>query len=180
MDEIFDVITGRSYGIAHLRTKVISYRLLLDKQQVSVDLHVYYANHCYTRSRTAKDPEEAVLFREWKKDDTLDERVFCSQRYKFSLQLPRLIEDLSHAVCYRGNDNHVFYRLKSDPKARCSINGWYICGRLDSSARHQQLRLNIRSVHYRTNQPAGIRGTCRFFQILTPFYLIQKTKYGWL
>jgi hypothetical protein len=163
VDEVFDVITGRSYDIAHLRTKVVSYCLLLDRQQVSVNLHVYYAHHCYTRSRMAKDPVEAVLFRERKKDGTFDERVFCPQRYEFSLQLPRLMSDLSHAVCYRGNDNQVFYRLKSDPKARSSINGWYICGRLDTSARHQQLRLNIRSVHYRTNQPAGVRGMCRFF-----------------
>jgi hypothetical protein len=88
--------------------------------------------------------------------------------------------DLGHAVCYRGNDNHVFYRLKSDPRARSRIIGWYICGRLDTSVRHQQLRLNIRSVHYRTNEPAGIRGTCRFFQILEPFYVAQRTKYSWL
>ena len=159
---------------------MISYCLLLDKQQVSVNLHVYYANHCYTRSRMANDPADAVLFREWKKDGTLDERVFCPQRYDFSLQLPRLMSDLGHAVCYRGNDNQVFYRLKSDPRARSSINGWYIYGRLDISVRHQQLRLNIRSVHYRTNQPAGVRGMCRFFQILGPFYLAQKTKYRWI
>lgn len=180
MDEVFDVITGRSYDIAHLRTTVISFCLLLDKKQVSVDLRVYYANHCYTRSRVARDSDEAVLFRERKRDGTCDERVFCAKRYEFSLQLPRLMADLGHALCFRGNDNQLFYRLKSDPKARNNIHGWYICGRLDTSARHQQLRLNIRSVHYRTNQPAGVRGICRFFQILTPFYLAQKTKYGWL
>jgi len=53
---------------------VISYCLLLDKQQVSVNLHVYYANHCYTRSRMANDPADAVLFREWKKDGTLEQQ----------------------------------------------------------------------------------------------------------
>jgi hypothetical protein len=114
VDEVFDVTNGRSHDITHLRPAVISYCLLLDKRQVSVNLHVYYANHCYTRSRMANDPVDAVLFREWK------------------------------------------------------------------SVRHQQLRLNIRSVHYRTNQPAGVRGMCRFFQILGPFYLAQRTKYHWI
>ena len=180
MDEIFDAITGRSYPVVHLRTKAIPFHLLLDREQVSIHLYVYYANHCYTRSRTADDPDDAVLLRELKRDGTYDERIFCPKRYEFSAQLPQLIEDLGHALCFRGNDNQVFYRLKSDPKARSSVHGWYICGRLDTNVRHRQLRLNIRSVHYRTNQPAGVRGTCRFFQILTPFYLSQKTKHDWL
>lgn len=180
MDEVFDVITGKSYDIAHLATTVVPFYLLVDGQQVTVDLHVFYANHCYTRSRKEGDPEEAVLFRERKRDGSIDERVFCPKRYQFSLQLPQLVADLSQALCYRGSDRQLFYRLKSDPKARKRIYGWYVCGRLDASAGHQQLRLNIRSVHYRTNEPDGVRGTCRFFQILTPFYLAQKDKFDWL
>lgn len=180
MDEVFDVVTGMSYDIAHLATTVVPFYLVVDDQQVIVNMHVFYANHCYTRSRKQGEPEDAVLFRERRQDGTLDERVFCPKRYQFSLQLPQIVSDLSQAMCYRGSDSQLFYRLKSDPKARKGIYGWYVCGRLAPNATHQQLRLNIRSVHYRTNEPDGIRGMCRFFQILTPFYQAQKNKYDWL
>jgi hypothetical protein len=70
--------------------------------------------------------------------------------------------------------------VKSDAGARHRTHGWYVCGRLDASTKHRQLRLNIRSVHYRTNEPNDARGQARFYQILQPFYVVQKAKYDWL
>jgi len=180
MDEVFDFKTGKSYDIAHLASTVIPFYLLIAGQQVAVDLHVFYSNHCFTRSRIEGDSDKAVLFREPNKDGSVDERVFCPKRYAFSLQLPQIVASLNQAMCYRGGQSQIFYRLKSDPKAKQRLHGWYICGRLDANVKHQQLRMNIRSLHHRTNEPNDVRGQCRFFHILLPFYLAQKAKYAWI
>jgi hypothetical protein len=180
MDEVFDVITGKSYDLAHLAPSVVPFHLLIEGEQVTVDLHVFYSNHCYTRSRVEGDPDDAVLFRELNKDGEWDERVFCPKRYAFSLQLPQVVAQLNQSMCYRGGQSQIFYRFKSGPNAKTPMHGWYICGRLDANVKHQQLRMNIRSVHYRTNEPNDVRDKRRFFQILLPFYLAQKEKYDWL
>lgn len=180
MNEVFDANTNKSYDVSHLTSTVVPFNLLIAGNQVVVDLHVYYSNHCFTRSRVQGDPDEAVLFSEVNKCGNVDERVFCPNRYAFSLQLLKILASLNQAMCYRGGQGQIFYRLKNDPGAKQRSHGWYICGRLDANVKHQQLRMNIRSVHHRTNEPNDVRGQCRFFHILMPFYIAQKAKYAWL
>jgi hypothetical protein len=180
MDWVRDVVTGEDHDIAHLRPEIMSFHLMVDGRGLEVPLHVYYSNHCFTRSRVEGDPDAAVLFRETSRQGRVDERVFCPKRYRFSLGLPDLVSSLGQAMCFRGGSGEIFYRVRTDPTARQRTHGWYVCGRLDASAKHRELRLNIRSVHYRTNEPSDVRGQARFFQILQPFYEAQKAKYDWL
>jgi len=117
MDEVFDAITGRSYPVAHLKAKAVPFHLLLDREQVSIHLHVYYANHCYTRSRTADDPDDTVLFRELKRDGTYDERIFCPKRYEFSVSWHVSLLPDPHAVLSFAKDK-ARLALRKSPSTR--------------------------------------------------------------
>lgn len=180
MDEYVDPATGRKYRLIHLGVSTASFPLRIDGAMVVVDLVVHYANHCYTRSRRPGEGEHLVLFRERLSDGTLDERIFCPLRWRFSLGLPAIVAVLNQSLCYAGRNREVFYKVKSDVGGP-STKGWYICGRLGVNVRRKQLFLSIRSIHYRTNQPHDIRRPGkRFYEILIPFYQAQKAKYPWV
>jgi hypothetical protein len=180
LERCVGINTRVEYDVSHLRSHPVTYVVKIDGHDVDVPLQVYYSCHCFTRSKTTGDDDSAVLFKESHKNGRIDQRVFCEKRYAFSLSLPGIVTTLGQSMCYRGGKGELFYKAIPDAKARIRTHGWYVCGRLDANVTHQELRLNIRSAHYRTNEPNDVRGQTRFYQILQPFYLAQKYKYDWL
>lgn len=164
--------------VGHLSSSVVHYTLKLKSGAITLNATIYYSSHCYTRSRKPEDPVESVLFSEMKRDGSIDERVFCADRWAFSKKLPGILANLESALCYRGSRNEVFYRVDD---ATATGSRWAICMALDINAHAQELRLSVRSVHQRNNLPADAKlPQQRFFAILRDFYLPRATKYSWL
>lgn len=177
-DHVFDPTAGIERSLVHLAPCVVPYTLRLKSGDVVLPIAVYYANHCYTRSRKPGDSPEAVLFREPKHGGAIDERVFCIDRWSFSQRLPAVLEKLEGTMCYRSSQNELFYRVED---AKPSGGGWAICMRLDINASAQELRLSVRSVHHRQNLPHDVKHPqVRFFSILRDFYLPRVSQYPWL
>jgi len=179
MDEYVDPSSGQKYRLTHLGVSAVPFHMKINGNIITVDLVVHYSNHCYTRSRVAGDDEKFVLFTDRKSDGSLDERVFCPTRWKFSKDLPAIIATLNQSLCYAGGSREIFYRVKSDPGGP-RVKGWYICGRLGVNPARRQLTMSVRSVHHRTNEPHDTRGSKRFYEILIPFYQAQKAKHTWV
>ncbi len=176
-EKIERALSGRS--IAHLAESTLPIEVRVDGVPYIVIVSVYYTNHCWTKSRD-QEPEEDVIFRERKSDGSIDERVFCQKRWEFSTQLPNLINNISHSLCLPGRSKEIFYKLKNDPKVG-SHAGWYICARLDANHSRKLITLSIRSTHYRTNQPADLRGApIRFWAIFWKFYKVLRERHDWV
>lgn len=171
------VLAGRS--ISHLNESDLPVEVRVDGTAYIVAVRIYYTNHCWTKSRE-NEPDEDVIFRERKSDGSIDERVFCQKRWEFSKQLPDIISNISHALCLPGRSKEIFYRLKNDAKVS-SHAGWYICARLDANHSKKLITLSIRSTHYRTNQPADLRGApTRFWAIFWKFYKALRERHDWV
>jgi len=167
-----DPATGKEYCLKHLRNTVNTYQVMLDKGKplIDVPVQVYYSNHCYSRGREPGDPDDWVLPGARKlRDGRLDERVFCPDRWDFSLALPAIICNLADKGCYQGDHQEILYRLEgANPRDR--EQGWYICIRLSFRENNTpNVALNVRSVHWRPNKPFDIgrgHGTQRFYALL--------------
>lgn len=150
-DTVIDPASGEAHCLAHLQPYFIDYSIRLSGEPVTVRVRVHFSNHCYTRSLKDGEDESLILFSEPRKHFT-DHRVFCPQRYQFSLKLPAIVEGLVHSQCLPAGQREMFYRLEDSPPT-AKHHGWYLCLRLNPSAKHQNITLSVRSVHYRTNRP---------------------------
>lgn len=175
-DRIDDALRARP--IDHLVDTILPVEVRINGEAFLVNVHVHYSNHCWTKARKG-EPSESVLFREHHRGG-VDERVFCEQRWQFSKQLPAMIGAISHALCLRGGSNEVFYRMKDDPgKGRKA--GWYACIRLAANQTQKEITLSVRSVHYRTNRPADVRGApVRFWALFWGFYKELRPRNDWV
>jgi hypothetical protein len=175
---VIDSVTGETYSLEHLKSLPMTYTIKPGGNPVDVELYLHFSNHCYTKSRKSHHTDEEVLFRETKKNGTIDERVFCKERWEFSKLLPEIFRELHAKPCFIGNEKTMFYRQENKPFVG-SHEGWYICARFGVSNKHENLVITVRSVHYRTNRPESIRGESkRFYVWLMRFY--QDTKRDWL
>lgn len=164
--------------IDHLGDRVLRVEVRIDGQPFLVNVRVYYSNHCWTRTRK-DEPEDRVLIREYHAGG-VDERIFCQHRWTFSRQLPGMIHSISHALCLRGRSREVFYRVKPDPE-NGSNAGWYACVRLGANHARKEITLSVRSLHYRTNRPADIRGApVRFWALFWEFYRDLRARHDWV
>lgn len=170
-----DALTGEVHSIQHLSPRIINYSIKVDGKTENVPVRVDFSEHCYTRSRKEGDPEEAVILSEPRKDKTTDERVFCLDRWNFSLQLPTILEELRDRMCFVGNSSEVFYRQEDAP-APGDRAGWYICMRFDYRAKWNEMRISVRSCHWRTNRPIEVRGpNKRFYMIFAAYYKKKRS-----
>ncbi|MEW8009252.1 MAG: hypothetical protein G8D88_17665 [gamma proteobacterium symbiont of Ctena orbiculata] len=173
---VTDTATGESYSLEHLKPFQVTYSIKVNGEPKDVTLHVHFSKHCYTRSRKEGDPDNAVLYREEKRRGDIDERVFCKARWEFSKSLPTVIRELHSKSCYPGGSKEMFYRHEGAPMSN-PHHGWYICTRLGVNQKHKNLTMSVRSAHWRTNKPFGIRGgTKRFYALLAQFYASEQKK----
>lgn len=81
---LIDPLTGIEYSLLHLHGFNTKYEIRDGQETVLVDIRVHFSTHCYTKSREDNDPDHVVLYRERKRDGSIDERVFCERRWNFS------------------------------------------------------------------------------------------------
>lgn len=181
-----DPTTLETFTFDHMAPFEVTYPVRLKDSdsadsEIEVEIQVIFSNHCYTRSKASNDPAELpILFKEKKRDGTVDERVFCSERWNFSKSLPDLIRALNDKNCLAGGSREIFYRIEhANPPG--TPEGWYICFKLDASEKYKNLTLSVRSAHYRTNRPNDVRGGFRrFYAILAKFFSEELEKKPWL
>jgi hypothetical protein len=177
---VTDPLTKQSYSVEHLKPFLVNYRIKFDNGPTDVSLHVHFSSHCYTRSRKEDDLDLAILRKEAKHDGTIDERVFCKNRWEFSKSLPSIIKALHSKKCFLGGSRKMFYRQES-PTYPGNYDGWYICARLGVSENHKNLTMSIRSAHWLTNRPFEVRGSSKpFYALLSQFYSSERKKRDWL
>jgi len=182
MERVYkDPKTAKEYSLEHLIPFEAAYPIRTSDGEVIVSLQVHFTCHCYTRSKETYDPIDINVIKvERKRNGTIDERVFCRERWAFSKRLPGIIEGFHSTLCLPGSSKALFYRPEDKPHPG-SHEGWYICAKLGHRPMDKTLTLSIRSVHHRINQPDGVRGgSKRFYVLLSQFYREQKKKFDWL
>lgn len=101
------------------------------------------------------------------------------QRLEFSRSLPPLLHRIAYAMVFRGS-GQMLYRVMPDPK-RGGDSGWWLCLELDVNVEAQELRLSVKSCHYRTTRPEAIRGIkSKFFAFFNPMYRALRKRHSWL
>lgn len=177
-ESVVNPASGETFCLAHLQPFFIDYSIRLSGEPVTARLRVHFSAHCYTRSIKEGEDESLILFSEARKNFT-DNRVFCPQRYQFSLKLPGIVEGLLNSQCLPAGQREMFYRLEDSPP-QAKHHGWYLCLRLNHSAKHQNITLSVRSVHYRTNRPNdAVKHHKRFRVMLAEFIGKREVPRDW-
>ncbi|KAA8976137.1 hypothetical protein [Halospina sp. K52047b] len=153
-----DPVTGLRYSLEAFDHFETCFWIKRDKasEPQPVDVFVRVSNHCYTRKRK-DEPSEAIMDTQRHRSGTVEERVFCPDRWQFGQGLPTIINSLADKRCWEGDALEVFYRHEGAPAPQ-SPEGWYLCFRLDYRRNKSiPVQLTIRSIHWRPNQPQGVR-----------------------
>jgi hypothetical protein len=164
----------------HLLPHGVVYELRMRSGAIEAPFLATYSNHCYTRSIDETDPPDLpILVSEAKRNGGTDHRVFCPDRHAFSLGLPALVGGLICKLCVQaGNSGAALYRVEP---VSGQPGGWTVCLRFDVKTETQQLVLNVRSAHLRTNLPADVRGRpVPFHQLLRGFLERIQGRYPWV
>lgn len=170
-----DKNTGIVYDLQHMKSFFTNFEVKFNRENFdTVVAEVFFSNHCWTRKRLPEDLDNQVVDSRILKDGSIEERIFCVERWEFSKNLPNIINNLNYKVCLLGGKKEILYRQECS--AVGSHAGWYICIRLDYK-RHlaNPLQIWVRSAHYRPNRPEDIRrhGGVKFC-ILLKDYLNSK------
>lgn len=150
---------GREYDLAHIQQR---YKLLTwqrqNGQNVDFKVRIQYSNHCISRAIKEDFPPGAYYFNE--RQDRL--RIFCLDRYKWSLELPRIIGGLldcpTMPVSLTNQNNwYIFaptmqHSLTSGEKYYCFLRPRYIEMIRKNPPLHR-IRLQVESAYPRKEPP---------------------------
>lgn len=95
---------GRLYSLAHLHPHrlALKFAARADYPARDIDIRIGYSSHPFTtRCPDGELPHAAYSKRH-------DPRVFCCERYKLSLQLPKIMASLDARRCYATNFRNYF------------------------------------------------------------------------
>jgi hypothetical protein len=95
---------GKEYPLCHLHPFRMGIQLpsQSNHSQVDVLLHMGFAMHCFTRAKSASDPNSIIY------QDDREVRAFCFERYGLSFRLPEIARSLSTRHCqFAKSDNYV-------------------------------------------------------------------------
>jgi hypothetical protein len=100
--------SGTHYDLDHLHPQVVGFRLPATTRRPSRDIQVRvtYGLHCFTRDPKPDEqfPPSAVYFR------NREQRLFCADRWMWSLALPGIVRTIDQRNCYETNRrNHVLF-----------------------------------------------------------------------
>ncbi|WP_226668995.1 hypothetical protein [Microbulbifer aggregans] len=168
--------TGTEYDLSHMADMTLSFNVMLKKgeEPVSFPCRVEFHNHCYTRGRKEGDTDEQVFIAEKRRGGEIEERVFCPERWDYSLRLPEILRNIVFKDCLQGDRKEILFRQEDRPDAS-SLKGWYLCMRFDyRKDLDPKLILRINSCHWRPNRPDGVRGGPKRFLMLLAQFLRKR------
>ncbi|HVJ38718.1 MAG TPA: hypothetical protein VM687_13050 [Stenotrophomonas sp.] len=167
------------FDVSHLRRMVMEIEVRLDQRAVLVPVVVLFSNHCYTRSVCVGESIADALYCEAKRGGVAEHRVLDEARLAFSKRLPQMLGQIAHAMVFQG-DGQVLFRVQED-RARGGDSGWYVCLELGVNVAASELRLTVKTCHYRSTRPTNVRGNKkRFFSFFNPMYLRLRSRHAWL
>ncbi|MFQ3245581.1 MAG: hypothetical protein ACI9SP_002229 [Arenicella sp.] len=163
--------TNEEFDLSHCSNFVTPFRIKRPKTKVlkNIDARVLLSSHCFNRKRPESDVISTTYEMEKKGDGSIEDRVFCPDRWEFSKKIPGIIQDLEYRGCFGGNSKQLIFRQEL-PKKAGSHEGWYLCLKLNYSS-NKGLEIRVTSCHYRLNRPTNIRshGSTRFYVLLNKF-----------
>lgn len=169
-----DPDTEVNYDLDHFLSFTTAYEIRFPNETREVETLISFSNHCYTRSWREGDDERYIVDRQTLKNGNEDIRVFCSERWAFSVNLREIIEELLYKTCLMGGNQEILYRQEDAPRPG-DHSGWYICMRLAYRPDEDiPFQIWVRSVHHRDNRPEDVRGGPTKFCILAKRYLEKR------
>src|SRR5262249_40148600 len=124
-------IDGRRYDLTHLLAGVVQFTIPGTGKfpALPVSMQVEYTSHCVSFGAagsnepfdfTSLSPARRVV------DHRGAERVFCFDRHRWSMQLPRIIATLDSHICYfTGRENWLAIELIDDEGRRCEYEVFF-------------------------------------------------------
>lgn len=164
-------VDGRRYDLSHLLARVVEFTMPATGKfpALTVSMQVEYTSHCVTYGSaidgkpfdfTSLSPARRL------RDHRGIERVFCFDRYRWSLQLPEIIARLDSHTCYfTGRENWLAIDMIDDEGRRCEYEVFFRLRRGDAP---RTLRLVVESAYVRDpakkkpGLPRSRRGRIKF------------------
>lgn len=95
---------GQVYSLAHLHPHrlTLSFAARADYPARDVEIRIGYSSHAFTKRCPDGDMPHAPYSKPH------DPRVFCLERYRLSLQLPKIMQNIDTRRCYATNFRNYF------------------------------------------------------------------------
>lgn len=153
--DVFTGPDGTDYTLGHLAPFNFDFEIRNKAGSVTVPLYVTFTDHTYSRDPFPDESREWFLPPVEGKPD----RVFCRDRWAFSLGLPQIVRDFLEAgnnTCRILDRRNSYVRIERDGPN--TFVGWYLFFELERRGRERHLRLTFRSVHHRDGLPGNDLG----------------------
>jgi hypothetical protein len=95
---------GQVYSLAHLHPHRLTLRFAARSDYLArdVEIRVGYSSHPFTKKCADGETPQAAYSKSY------DQRIFCLERYRLSLQLPKIIENIETRRCYATRFRNYF------------------------------------------------------------------------
>lgn len=145
------VYAGKTYDLAHLNSRVVSYEIQAKGTQParSYLADVLFSPHCFTRGLPKNEPHDRQL--EYR--DGRELRLFDEERWTLSFQLPEIITELPDRRCQFGTghqQNFLTVELVTDSGEPVDYSVFFTVTRSSSKGR---LNLFVQSAYLRAIRP---------------------------
>ena len=162
-------VAGAAYDLSHLLSKAFQLSIPATEKYkaIEVTIQVEFTSHCVSFGADKGTPplDFTVLGVERRLlDHREEERAFCFDRYRWSLNLPSIIQNLNHQKCnFTGHSNWMVVECINDQGVALKYEIFFRLKRESALC----LRLVIESAYVRTNtgtlgSPTNRRSVVRF------------------
>lgn len=130
--------SGRAYPLNHLHP--FRYQLNVGGAN-SIDIHVAFAMHCFTRAKA--DGDHPVQFYA----DQRETRSFCFSRYEQSVRLPTIVRELAIRKCgYAKDENYVTVDVQKADESHVTYGVFFNVRQLKKSE-GEAVQLTVQSAY---------------------------------
>ena len=137
------------YDLAHLHPFSFEFAVPAygEKPELRYGIDVVFSLHCFTRDVRRGD----VYAGEWAYSDSRETRLFDERRYRWSLQLPKIVRAIGERRCFHTTRDNFFTVEFVDEQGRAAKYTIYF--KLSRSPRSSRLNLYIQSAYVQEDIP---------------------------
>lgn len=167
-------IEGGLIEFDHLNPFQISVPSIQARRDLMVDIK--FTNHCFSFGDEDTEVDEGELY-----DHNGRRRIFCPQRYRLSLELPNILQEMNHPkvkvwqTTARRNWTHV---IQVDDSSLPYKGPYYIFFELRKAKQNEEddLKLTVESAYHgqETYDPPSLLGKMGFQLLCGKVYLGQR------
>lgn len=149
--------TGEPFCLRHMTTQTFPFKYEFkqgsEKYKGSIDVKVVFDPHCYTSVKGDEDTRETLVTDHYN-DGSTQERALDPERYRYSQNLVKVIQNLSHKMCRESRMFGKAIRLEERDRQN-PMTGVYILMKLKRMP--SGLTLYVETAHHRTNEPFDVK-----------------------